>query len=990
MAFLVAALLAAGAAAIATAARQREPGSSKTASKAATDSVLRIPRVSRPPDLDKLVEQLGATAPRKAKKHDSKDSIGTAKGDAEKSGEGDDDGTEKHRDDAGKGEVAGSRTETAGPAQRDASDSLADRLRMLEQRLKSMEGGRPDRARATLAPSARRAPPARQGRAASAARVRTARLPDHAPAPPAKTSAAAPSQATPAVAVADSSDDTTSVALAAPAAMADLVAAGIEPPSDSSSARLDSTAWMTWVEDSTELAVSPPHGKHKHKHHDPAGLPPGGPIQVPDGALISWLAAGCAVLPVLWVGAGWLFGRRRRAASGSRNEGDDSTREVSGMANGTDERWPGRSREPRHESRRNGTHEDRERRGADRADTARARNGRHAAESRAAAAAPEGTKPPTRLRSMVIANLMRVKGSVLLAVFFMVGGAAIELLKPWPLKVILDHAILARPLPEAMSFLSPYALTPTQLLIGSSLAIVAISMVGGMFSYLEVFITKAIGYRMVYALRREVFSHLQRLSLSYHNRARSGDLLTTFGKDTSTLKDVFAEALLKFADHFLSVLGMLVILWFVNWKMCLIALCSLPFLGFTLMHLYRQTKMSLKKQRKQEGRVTSRMNEVLAAVPLVQAFGRERHEEERYDAVSDVTLKESIRMARLEAAASRSSHIMTAAGTSAVVLFGGLEVMQGRMLPGELVLVMSYLTHMYKPLRSLAKLSIEFSKASASAERIAEVLDEVPEIQDSPDAIEAPPLKGEIIFAAVSFDYGDGREVLRHISFEISPGQRLALVGVSGAGKSTIASLILRLYEAQQGAILIDGIGIERFRRESLRRQIGTVLQQSVLFGATIRENIAYGKPEASDEEIESAARTANAHEFIEDLEDGYDAVIGERGVTLSAGQRQRIAIARAIIRNPRILILDEPMTGLDVENEARVREALDRLMAGKTTLMITHDLHSIADSDRVLVLQDGRIAERGTHRELLRESGRYRQLFELGDHAAFGQAAGT
>src|SRR5438874_1257922 len=586
--------------------------------------------------------------------------------------------------------------------------------------------------------------------------------------------------------------------------------------------------------------------------------------------------------------------------------------------------------------------------------------------------------PATRFRHLFLANLREVRGRLLFAALCTLGATAAELLKPWPLKIILDHVILDKPVAGALRALHGLLATgKVPLLLEAAGGIVVIALAGGLFSYFQIFITSSIGYRMVYALRRELFTHLQTLSLAFHNRARSGDLLTKIAGDTNTLKDVFADSILKFSSYFLTVVGMLAIMTAIDWKIGLIALATMPFLAYSLLHLYRKTKLSVKAQKRQEGKVASRMSEVLQAVPLVQAFARERYEAEQFDAVTAETLRESIRVARLEAAATRSSEVITALGTAGAVLFGAFQVFKSRMLPGDLVLIVQYLTSMYRPMRQLAKLSTDFSKAMAAAERVSEILDIEPEIRDLPGALPATGLRGEIVFRDVSFDYGDGKDVLRDVSFSVSPGQRLALVGVSGAGKSTIVSLILRLYEPQRGTILIDGHDIRQYKRASLRRHIGIVLQQSLLFGATIRENIAYGKPKATPEQIEAAARAANADEFIRELEHGYDTVIGERGATLSGGQRQRIAIARALIRDAPVLILDEPMTGLDGESEGKVREALDRLTAGKTSVIVTHDLQSVADADQVLVLDGGSVVDRGTHAELVERSGRYRELYE-------------
>jgi ATP-binding cassette subfamily B protein/subfamily B ATP-binding cassette protein MsbA len=588
-------------------------------------------------------------------------------------------------------------------------------------------------------------------------------------------------------------------------------------------------------------------------------------------------------------------------------------------------------------------------------------------------------KNRSRFRRVAWANLNRVKGSLFLAGLCALGVSAAGLVKPWPLKIILDHVLGAAPLPPFLSFLEGVrAQGRVTLLLVASAGMVAIALGEALFSYFQVFISASVGYRVVYALRRELFSHLQRLSLSFHNRARSGDLLSRIAGDTNDLKDVFSDDILEFCSQVLLVTGMFTVLFVLDWKIGLIAASTVPFLGYSLFHLFAKTRASSKAQKKHEGQVASRMTEVLTSISLVQAYAREKHEEDRFDAVTAKTLREGIRVARLKAAAKRSSEIVTEVGTAVAVLFGALQVLKGAMTVGELVVVVSYLASMYKPMKGMAKLSSDFAKAMSTADRLAEVLNIEPEVQDRPDAIDAGRLRGDIAFQDVSFDYGDGKDVLRGVSFAVSPGKRLALVGASGAGKSTIASLILRLYQCQRGTIYIDGVDVQRYTRESLRQQIGLVLQESILFGATIWENIAYGKPEAGFEEVVAAARAANADEFIRELENGYDTVIGERGATLSGGQRQRIAIARALIRDAPILILDEPMTGLDVESEAKVREALDRLMAGKTCLMITHDLQSIADADVVLVLEEGRVIGRGTHAELLAGNPRYRQLYAL------------
>jgi ATP-binding cassette, subfamily B, bacterial len=545
------------------------------------------------------------------------------------------------------------------------------------------------------------------------------------------------------------------------------------------------------------------------------------------------------------------------------------------------------------------------------------------------------------------------------------------------LKIIFDYVLLGKPIPGSLAFLHTllaHGTVGTIILVSSG--ILAIAVVKSFSAYWQMHVVSNVGYRFAHTLRRTLFAHLQRLSLASHARLKSGELLTNISSDTSILRDALVEVVLTFAAEFLSVAGMLAVMMAVNWRLSLIALGIAPVLVFLSVLRYRRIRDSARRQRKADGQIAVRTNEVISSMHLVQAFGREDYEKQRFESQSAEALKESMRTVRLEAAAARALDVVTALGTWAVVLVGSLEVMRGRMLPGNVLVFASYMNSMASPIRNLAKLSSRMSRASVTAQKIGSVLDLEPTVDDIPGAISAAGIQGDIAFQQVSFVYPDGDTVLKNVSFRIAPGKHAALLGRSGAGKSTLSSLLLRLYDPQSGSITVDRLDVRQYRRESLRREIGIVLQDSLLFGATVRENIAYGKLDATADEVIAAAKSANAHDFIVKLEHGYETVIGERGASLSGGERQRIAIARTFIRNMPILILDEPMTGLDVESERAVRDALRRLMAGRTSILITHDLEAAAEADLILLLANGEIVAQGSHAELLAGSQAYRDLW--------------
>jgi ATP-binding cassette, subfamily B, bacterial len=584
----------------------------------------------------------------------------------------------------------------------------------------------------------------------------------------------------------------------------------------------------------------------------------------------------------------------------------------------------------------------------------------------------------SKLRAVIGASLRRQRAAVLLAAACLLGVIAMDLVAPWPLKIVFDHVLLGHPLPAWLAPLQALlALGTWPALLAMAGAIGAIALLAGAFSYLQLFTTAKIGYRITYELRGLLFTHLQRLSLAYHQGSRSGELLTKVASDTNQLRDMFADWALNFAAQLLTLVAMLAVMFWLNWQLAAVVAATLLPLMAVIYRLNRRVKASARDQRRFEGRMTSRLNEVLSSIALVQAFGRQSHEEARFQAEIEAHCDSGIRSARSAGAITKAIAVVCATGTAFIVLLGAQQVLAGRLTPGELLIFLTYVGSLFKPVRDLGKLSAKFARAAVSAQRIDQILATEPEIADAVDAIDIGHPAGEIVFEDVSFAYAGGRPVLDHVSLRIAAGEHVALVGPSGSGKSTLLALLLRLYEPSAGRILIDGIDIRRYTRESLRCAIGIVPQDNMLFAVSVRENIAYGAPQAPLEAIERAAQDARAHEFIIDLPKGYDTELGERGNNLSGGQRQRLCLARALVKAPAILAMDEPTASVDAVSARLIHAAVARVHRSRTLIVIAHEYADMASYDRVLVLADGRLVESGPHEVLLNARGTYLALVE-------------
>ncbi len=557
------------------------------------------------------------------------------------------------------------------------------------------------------------------------------------------------------------------------------------------------------------------------------------------------------------------------------------------------------------------------------------------------------------------------------------GEIAMGLLAPWPIQVVIDAVLLQRKDRGLVAWVRPVLPEGrVELIAVCCVAVLVVAGLRGLLSYWENLTTASVGQNVISELREAVFNRLQHLSIAFHSQRRTGDLLVRLTGDVSMLREVLVPSVLEFASQSLLLVGVLGLMLMMDPTLTLFAVATLPFLAVATVRFGSRLRAVSREQRRKEARIATVAGEALASVALIQAYSREEDMTARFSRNSQDSLHAGLKALRLEESLSRIVEMTLAVGSCLVLGAGAMRTISGDLSPGELVVFLTYLRGVYRPVQAIVRIAGRASKAIACGERVLEILNSQEEIQEAADAVQAPPFRGEIVFDRVTFGYDPERPVLREISFRAAPGEKVGLVGPSGSGKSTIVALLLRLHEPQQGRILVDGHDIRSFTLKSYRRRIAVVLQEPFLFGLSVEDNIRQGRLEATPEEIGAAARAAGADGFIRALPDGYETILGERGTSLSRGQQQRIALARALVRGTPILVFDEPTTGLDARNEAEIVETLAHLGRGRTCLWIAHDLGQILGCERVLVIRDGRLVEDGDPSELLAGSGAFQALF--------------
>ncbi|PZD73425.1 Putative multidrug export ATP-binding/permease protein [Acaryochloris thomasi RCC1774] len=575
-------------------------------------------------------------------------------------------------------------------------------------------------------------------------------------------------------------------------------------------------------------------------------------------------------------------------------------------------------------------------------------------------------------------QIRKEKALILVSILGLVVEVFARLLGPWPLKLIFDYVLLPDAHTAELDLPFLRDASPTLLVLLLSLSIVATAALSSVSAYISIVSMSIAASRIITEIRSQLYAHLQRLSLAFHYQAKSGDLLTRITSDIDRLRDVTVNHALPLIINLLTLVSMVAVMFWMDWELALIALAVFPIFLLSTLKITKRIRQVAKRQRRRESAMAATAAESMGAIKVVQALSLENLLEQVFAHDNRKSLEESARTQQFSAGLKRTAEILVAIATALVLWRGVYLVQRGSATPGDLLVFITYLKTAFKPTRELAKQMAKITRGIVSAERVIDLLKVEPAVQDAKDAIIAPPFRGAISFRNVSFAYQIDQPILKDLNFKVQPGQRIALVGPSGGGKSTLVSLLLRLYDPQLGQILIDGQDLRDYQLESLRNQISIVLQDSILFGTSIRDNIAYGALGATDAEVRKAAQLANAHDFIMDLPNGYDTMMSERGVTLSGGQRQRVAIARAAIRKAPIVILDEPTVGLDNKSEQAVSEALNRLAQNSTTILITHDLSASRNFDQILYIESGQALEQGTHSELMQKGQHYAALYQL------------